>query len=99
MWVLGQPFVIPSSTLSLILLLGVGLMSLLAQVFQTLGLQRESAGRAATMSYLQIIFALGWQLLLFGELPDWVSIAGSLIILASGAWVALSKEGGSAPMH
>lgn len=99
MWVLGQPFVIPTSTLSLILLLGVGLMSLLAQVFQTLGLQRESAGRAATMSYLQIIFALAWQLLLFGELPDWVSIAGSLIILASGAWVALSKEGGSAPMH
>ena len=58
MWVLGQPFVIPSSTLSLFLLLGVGLFSLFAQVFQTLGLQRESAGRAATMSYLQIIFAL-----------------------------------------
>ncbi|KAJ9474681.1 putative membrane protein [Pseudozyma hubeiensis] len=99
MWVLNQPFVIPSSTLSLFLLLGVGLFSLLAQVFQTLGLQRESAGRAATMSYLQIIFALAWQLLLFGQVPDWVSIAGSLVILASGAWVALGKEGGSAPMH
>ena len=99
MWVLGQPFVMPSSTLALLLLLGVGLFSLLAQVFQTLGLQRESAGRAATMSYLQIIFALAWQLLLFGSVPDWVSIVGSLIILASGAWVALSKDGGSAPMH
>ena len=99
MWVLDQPFVIPTSTLSLALLLGVGLFSLFAQVFQTLGLQRESAGRAATMSYLQIIFALTWQLLLFGSVPDWVSITGSLIILASGAWVALSKEGGSAPMH
>lgn len=99
MWVLNEPFVIPSSTLSLMLLLGVGLFSLLAQVFQTLGLQRESAGRAATMSYLQIIFALFWQLLLFGSVPDSISIAGSLVILASGAWVALSKEGGSAPMH
>ncbi|TKY89041.1 hypothetical protein EX895_001572 [Sporisorium graminicola] len=99
MWVLGQPFVLPSSTLSLFLLFSVGLFSLLAQVFQTLGLQRESAGRAATMSYLQIIFALTWQLLLFGSVPDWVSIAGSLIILASGAWVALAKEGDSAPMH
>ncbi|SPO27964.1 uncharacterized protein UTRI_05107 [Ustilago trichophora] len=99
MWVLNQPFVIPSSTLSLLLLLGVGLFSLLAQVFQTLGLQRESAGRAATMSYLQIIFALTWQLLLFGSIPDWVSIAGSIIILASGAWVALSKEAASAPIH
>ncbi len=97
MWVLGQPFVIPSSTMSLFLLMSVGLFSLLAQVFQTLGLQRESAGRAATMSYLQIIFALAWQLLLFGTVPDWVSIAGSLVILASGAWVALSKEGGAAP--
>ncbi|SNX86348.1 uncharacterized protein MEPE_05057 [Melanopsichium pennsylvanicum] len=99
MWVLNQPFIIPTSTLSLVLLLGVGLFSLLAQVFQTLGLQRESAGRAATMSYLQIIFALAWQLFVFGSVPDWVSITGSLIILASGAWVALSKEGGSAPMH
>lgn len=99
MWMLGQPFVIPSSTLSLFLLLAVGLFSLLAQVFQTLGLQRESAGRAATMSYLQIIFALTWQLLLFGELPDLVSIVGSLVILGSGAWVAMGKEGGSAPMH
>ncbi|EST09097.1 Drug/metabolite transporter [Kalmanozyma brasiliensis GHG001] len=99
MWVLDQPFVIPSSTLSLMLLLAVGLFSLLAQVFQTLGLQRESAGRAATMSYLQIIFALAWQLLLFGSVPDWVSMVGSVVILGSGAWVALSKEGGSAPMH
>ncbi len=81
------------------LLLAVGLFSLLAQVFQTLGLQRESAGRAATMSYLQIIFALAWQLLLFGSVPDWVSMVGSVVILGSGAWVALSKEGGSATMH
>lgn len=99
MYVLNEPLVIPSSTLSLLLLLGVGLFSLLAQVFQTLGLQRESAGRAATMSYLQIIFALFWQLVLFRSVPDSVSIAGSLVILASGAWVALSKQGGSAAMH
>ncbi|SJX64358.1 uncharacterized protein SRS1_15000 [Sporisorium reilianum f. sp. reilianum] len=99
MWVLGQPLVLPSSTLSLFLLLSVGLFSLFAQVFQTLGLQRESAGRAATMSYLQIIFALTWQLLLFGSMPDSVSIAGSLIILASGAWVALGRGGASAPLH
>ncbi|CCF50640.1 hypothetical protein NDA11_004081 [Ustilago hordei] len=99
MYVLKEPFVIPSSTLSLLLLLGVGLFSLLAQVFQTLGLQRESAGRAATMSYLQIIFALFWQLVLFRSVPDLVSIVGSLVILASGAWVALSKQDGSAAMH
>lgn len=99
MWLLDQRFVLPSSTVSLLLLLGVGLFSLLAQVFQTLGLQRESAGRAATMSYLQIIFALTWQLLLFGQLPDFISVIGSLIILASGAWVALSNQDGSVPMH
>ncbi|KAJ1019001.1 hypothetical protein NDA18_006152 [Ustilago nuda] len=99
MYVLKEPFVIPSSTLSLLLLLGVGLFSLLAQVFQTLGLQRESAGRAATMSYLQIIFALFWQLVLFRSVPDLVSIVGSLVILASGGWVALSKQEGSAAMH
>ncbi|EPQ27913.1 uncharacterized protein PFL1_04657 [Pseudozyma flocculosa PF-1] len=93
---LGQPMVMPDSIQSMLLLTSVGLFSLLAQVFQTLGLQRETAARAATMSYLQIIFALFWQLALFGTPLEWLSVVGSVLILANGAWVALAKsqEGG-----
>ncbi|KAN0064415.1 hypothetical protein ACQY0O_002613 [Thecaphora frezii] len=96
MAVLGEPVVVPDSAQSVAVLLSVGVFSLLAQVFQTLGLQRETAARAATMSYLQIIFALLWQLTLFGTPLEWLSVVGSVLILANGAWVALSKskEGG-----
>ena len=52
MLVLRQPFVLPSDWIGMFLLTTVGVSSLLAQVFQTLGLQRETAGRASMMAYL-----------------------------------------------
>lgn len=50
----GEPFVWPQRLSSLFFLIMIGVMSLIAQVFQTLGLQREKAGRAAVVSYGQV---------------------------------------------
>lgn len=89
---LQQPFVLPSDATSAFLLFTVGLFSLLAQVFQTLGLQRETAGRAAMMSYMQIIFATAFQVLLLGTPLEPLGVVGSLLVLANGAWVASAKN-------
>ncbi|CAO1620477.1 unnamed protein product [Jaminaea pallidilutea] len=94
-----EPFVIPTSWTAMFLLITVGLFSLLAQVFQTVGLQRETAGRAATMSYLQILFATAFQVLVVGTPLEFLSILGSVLILANGAWVASTKTGDSVAMH
>ncbi len=55
------PFMLPDarwpSSLGWLLLLGVGVFAQLGQVYLTKGLHAERAGRAMTMSYVQIVFA------------------------------------------
>lgn len=92
MLITKTPFVWPSDWQSAFFLFTVGLFSLLAQVFQTIGLQRETAGRAAMMSYLQIIFATTFQVVLLGTPLELLSILGSILVLANGAWVAAAKD-------
>ncbi|PWN23258.1 hypothetical protein BCV69DRAFT_280867 [Microstroma glucosiphilum] len=96
MVVSGQPFVWPSTVEATVVLFSVGLFSLLAQVFQTLGLQRETAARAAMVSYLQIIFATAFQCLVLGTPLELLSVVGSIMVLANGAWVAAAKRPGDA---
>ena len=65
------------------ILVGVGVSTHLGQIFVTAGLQREPAGRAMTVGYLQIVFAAVWGLLVFGEIPGPWSLAGALVVVAS----------------
>ncbi len=65
------------------LLLGVGVATFLGQMFLTLGLQREPAGRAMSFSYLQIIFAGGWGYLAFAEVPTLDTLLGAGVIVAA----------------
>lgn len=78
------------------LLLGVGITTHLGQVFLTWALQREAAGRATTVGYLQILFAAGWGWLLFGQLPNRLSLAGGAVILVSTTLVARSAGASAA---
>jgi drug/metabolite transporter (DMT)-like permease len=71
-----------------IILLGVGLTTHLGQVFITLGLRLERAGRAMTVAYLQIVFAAVWGVIFFGEIPDSWSVAGGVVIVVSTFLVA-----------
>lgn len=69
-------------------LLGAGLATQLAQIAMTRGLHLESAGRATTVGYLQVAFAFGWGVLVFGTVPDVLSIIGAVMICASVLLVA-----------
>jgi drug/metabolite transporter (DMT)-like permease len=73
-----------------LLLLGVAVATQAAQVFMTLGLHREPAGRATAFSYLQIVFAAAWGVLFLREIPDPFTIAGAALIggsvIALAAW-------------
>jgi len=70
------------------LLLGVGIVTLIAQVFLTKGLHRERAGRAMSMSYVQVIFAGVWGILFFNESPNSIAIAGALLTFGGTLLVA-----------
>ena len=64
-----------------VLLVGVGVATQIAQVFMTKGLHLERAGRATTVTYLQVVFAFGWGALVFGEVPTLLSVAGALVVV------------------
>lgn len=86
-------FVWPRGTEWLVLL-GVGLSTFFGQVFLTLGLQREQAGRATTVGYLQIVFATVWGALVFGDRPTPATALGAAIIV--GATLLLARLRGRA---
>lgn len=69
-------------------LLGIGVVTHIAQVLMTKGLHLEKAGRATAVSYLQVVFAFIWGMLFFEEYPTASSIAGALLIVGSTIGVA-----------
>ena len=69
-------------------MLGVGIFAQLGQLALTYAMGRDSASRAASLSYLQIVFAALLGALLFGEIPSAETTLGALFILL-GAFAAL----------
>ena len=57
-------------------------VSQIAQVFVTKGLHAVKAGRAMTITYLQIVFAALWGILFFDEALDTWSIIGGLMVVS-----------------
>jgi drug/metabolite transporter (DMT)-like permease len=71
------------SPLQWLMLLAVGVTTQMAQIYMTRGLQREPAGRATAVGYLQVVFAAAWGILFFGEHPTVWTVTGAAIILLS----------------
>jgi len=78
--------VMPTSGQGL-LLVGLGALGTAAQYFLTCAYRYAPAGQVALYSYVQIVFALGAGLVLFGESPDTGSLVGALLVVI-GAFVA-----------
>ena len=80
------------TAVELLLLAAMGLATQVGQVFLTMGLAAERIGRATSVSYLQIVFAMGWQLAVFGDAPAVPTIAGAALIIAGT--LAVARSGG-----
>lgn len=72
-------------------LAGVGITTLVAQIFLTLGLHREAAGRAMSIGYLQVVFAFIWGVMVFGTIPDLWSLVGAAAIVGSVLLIARNR--------
>lgn len=79
-----------------LLLLGVAAATQLAQIFLTKGLHAERAGRAMSVSYVQILFAATWGALVFGDRPDAWTVVGAACIVGGALLVARAKDRGTA---
>jgi drug/metabolite transporter (DMT)-like permease len=68
-------------------LAGVGVLAQLGQVWLTRGLQHEPAGRATALAYLQVVFAAGLGVAVFGDVPGPLAVGGGALVLC-GALLA-----------
>lgn len=79
------------TTIEWLYLAGVGVTTLIAQIFLTLGLHREAAGRAMSIGYLQVVFAFIWGAMVFGTIPDLWSLIGAAAIVGSVLLIARKR--------
>lgn len=89
-WMLAS--VVVPGPVDLLLLVGLGVATQIGQVFMTLGLSVESAGKATSINYLQVAFAMLWQLAVFGELPTAWTLSGAGLILGGTLLVAQARD-------
>ena len=75
-------------------LAGIGVTTHIGQIFLTRGLALETAGRAMTVGYVQIVFAALWGALVFGERPDvWTGLGAGLIVASTLAVARRARIG------
>lgn len=92
MWFTGTKFVLPTQPKWIALLVCVGIFGLAAQILLAMGLQREKAGRAVSVTYLQIVYASLYQLAFLHTPIQPLSAVGMVVILISAGWVAAGKS-------
>ncbi|PCH85752.1 MAG: EamA family transporter [Piscirickettsiaceae bacterium] len=78
-------FVLPEGITWLYLLL-IGLATQVGQWGLTKSMQTETAGRATSFSYLQVVFAIVFGLVLFDEVPSMATLLGAGFIIL-GAYI------------
>lgn len=72
-------------------LLLVGIATQIGQVSLTRGLGWLPASQGTALSYLQVVFATLWGILIFGNRPDVFTIAGGGLVIAGAFWVSRSR--------
>ncbi|KAK1909565.1 hypothetical protein P3342_007736 [Pyrenophora teres f. teres] len=88
----GLRFVAPTTLGQWGLIAIIGLFGFLLQFLLTEGLQREKGGRATNLTYLQLVFALAVERVIWGTTPPLESLIGALLIIGAAVAVSLQKE-------
>lgn len=89
-------FVWPSAV-DWLALIGIGITTQVGQVFMTRALAIEQASRATAMGYIQIVFAVIWQLVVFGQLPALGTVLGAALVIAGTLAVSAATGRDSGP--
>ncbi|RMZ66053.1 integral membrane duf6 [Pyrenophora seminiperda CCB06] len=88
----GVSFLLPNNLKDWCYLVFLGICGFVMQFLLAAGLQYEKSSRATNMVYMQMLFALTFDKLVWGTTPGALSIIGSSLILGSAIYVAIHKE-------
>lgn len=80
-----------------IYLLGVGVAATVAHVFISFALSLAPAATLAPLQYLEIVGATALGFLVFGDFPDWLTLAGVAVIVGSGIYVFVRERALASP--
>lgn len=69
------------------MLLGVGVLGSMAQLFLTIAFARAEASALAPLSYISLLFAGFWGAVVFDHYPDAATYLGALVIVGAGLYV------------
>lgn len=89
-------FLLPATLKEWGYLVFLGVCGFVMQFLLAAALSYEKSSRATNMTYTQMLFALGFDKLIFNHTPGVFSIIGSSLILGSAIVVALQKNTGPA---
>lgn len=81
------PAWVPITAADLPLFVTVGVLGSLAQLCLIRSFSLAEASVVAPFTYVSILFAILWGIVLFGEYPDLPTILGALVIVAAGLYV------------
>ena len=85
-------FVMPESLGQWGLMAIIGLAGFALQFLLTEGLQREKGGRATNLMYIQLVYALVIERVIWGTTPPFESLCGAALIIGAAIWVSLQKN-------
>ncbi|KAI8322788.1 hypothetical protein GQ54DRAFT_259387 [Martensiomyces pterosporus] len=81
----------PNTAYEWVLMAMVGTFAYLGQVLLNRGLQLAPAGPGTLMRNLDVVFAFLFGVTLFDEVPDWISVAGAVVIVGCTIAMGLHK--------
>jgi drug/metabolite transporter (DMT)-like permease len=84
-------FIIPSPE-QLVILLGIGLLGGVGGLLLIQASKQTPANLIAPVQYSQLIWAILFGAMFFGEYPDWIAIVGMLIVVGAGLMNVLSEK-------
>ena len=83
---------VPLSWHTLVLLAASGMAFSFGIYLMTEGLRFGDASLLSQYKYTGIVWALGLGYLLWGELPDWWTLLGTVLIIASGMYIVFRQR-------
>jgi drug/metabolite transporter (DMT)-like permease len=91
-WMDSAKWIIPQNISTWALVLAATICGVCGQVFMTKALQTETAGKAASINNIQVIFAFTLEFLIWGAIPTALSLFGASIIVTSLACATIYKN-------
>ena len=71
----------------LLLVLGIGFTGAIGQILMTTALKYAQASVISPFNYTGILWAVGFDLIIWGVIPTWTTVVGAGVITITGVYI------------